>query len=67
MKQKLKRFAFHSLFMTAALFLCLMLLDLHRSEAREKLSENLIFAALVGIFSATPKFFSRQTDRKPGE
>ena len=53
--------------MTAALFMSLMLLDLHLGEAREKLSENMIFAALVGIFSATPKLFSKQAGRKPGK
>jgi hypothetical protein len=67
MKPKLKRFAIQSLIMTAALFVSLMLLDLHRGEAWEKLSDNMIFAALVGIFSATPKLFCKQAGRKPGE
>lgn len=67
MKPKLYRFVIHALIMTAALFLILMLLDFYRGEAREELSENFIFSALVGIFSATPKLFSKQAGRKPKE
>ena len=40
MKTRLKRFAIMSVGMTVALFISLMLLDLHDGEAREKLLTN---------------------------
>lgn len=67
MKTKLRRFAIYSLTMTAALFIALMLLDLHDGEAREQLSTNLIIAVSVGIMTPAALIFCKKFTRNPKE
>ena len=65
MKTKLKLFAIMSVGMTVVLFICLMLLDQHDGEAREKLPANLILAVSVGILSSASLIFFKKSNRHP--
>jgi len=63
MKSKLIQLAICSVFMTTALFLFFMLMDMHEDEFREKIGKDLFLALVTGI--GTPAVLILGT--KPGK
>jgi hypothetical protein len=67
MQSKIKKFAALSIVMTTTLFLCLVFLDLHDSNASDILARNLIIAIAVGLGTPAALIFGKRSHRKTNQ